>query len=123
MNRAWDIVWSAYVLALVAFSLLPAAMPQGMANDDKLMHFLAYAILVALCPWRRRYGRGPWAVSWAMALGVVLEVGQDVLPTGRVMDVRDMVANALGAISGAGLKWSVEAWRPRIKVASTGGAR
>lgn len=101
--RVRTLVWGVYLLAVVVLSLAPVAMPQTVDHGDKLMHFLAYAGLAAL--WPRHLATGARAVFWAAAVGVVLEVGQGVLPTGRFMDPRDALANAAGAALGAILAW------------------
>lgn len=92
-------LWSGYLLALVVFSLLPVELPATAAHSDKVMHLLAYALLVLF--WPRPWELRSWSmVGLAAALGLVLEVGQAVLPTGRCMDPQDAVANTLGAMLG-----------------------
>jgi VanZ family protein len=89
-------LWAVYLLALITASLLPVHLPQTVDHGDKVMHILAYALLVLTWP-------GDWissrAVRFGLAggLGLVLEIGQGVLPTGRFMDCWDALANALGA--------------------------
>jgi glycopeptide antibiotics resistance protein len=60
------------------------------------MHLLAYAVLVLTWPrgWKTSQ---PIRFGLAAGLGLILEIGQDVLPTGRFMDLWDALANALGA--------------------------
>ena len=52
--------------------------------------------------WR---GRRPWAVAVgaAAALSVAVEVGQAVFPSGRSVDVDDVILNVCGAAIGAGV--------------------
>ena len=121
VTRVRTIVWGVYLLAIVVLSLSPVAIPQTVAHGDKLMHFLAYAGLAAL--WPRHLAIGARVVLWAAAIGVALEVGQGVLPTGRLMDAHDALANVGGAVLGASLAWLKGQWRGRLQVTSSGGGR
>lgn len=99
--------WVAYVLALIVSSLMPVAFPEAPEGSDKALHLLAYCLLVVFWPpdWFR-----PAAVMFGFAagLGVALEIAQGVLPTGRLLDPWDALANCLGA--GLGLACLL-AWR------------
>jgi VanZ family protein len=78
---------------------MPVSLSDAPDNTDKVLHALAYCLLVLFWPpaWRR----GPLAVfAFAAGLGVVLEIFQGVLPTGRYLDPWDALANALGAAAG-----------------------
>lgn len=111
--RARTLVWACYLLAIIVLSLIPVTLPQTAAQEDKILHFLAYGGLAAL--WPHWHARGPRAACWAALVGAVLEVAQGVLPTGRCMDAWDAVANALGAVLGASMIWvGRDAWE-RIK--------
>ena len=89
-------LWAAYVLALVAGSLAPVDMSGAPEQSDKLLHFLAYGLMVFFWPahWR---GFRPSPFWLAAGLGLVLEIGQGALPTGRFMDIFDVAANTAGA--------------------------
>ncbi len=119
MTRVRTIVWGGYLVAVIILSLMPVAVPQTVVHGDKLMHFLAYAGLAAL--WPRWLGHGPWAAFWASVVGVALEVGQGVLPTGRYMDSQDALANALGASLGVSLMWLGRTWRGWTEATISGG--
>lgn len=88
--------WVGYVLALVVGSLLPVDLPAAPEHGDKVMHFLAYCVLVFLWP-RAWTGTALTMFSLGAGLGLALEIGQGILPTGRFMDLWDALANALGA--------------------------
>jgi hypothetical protein len=60
------------------------------------MHLLAYALLVLAWPRVWTFSH-PAMFGLAAGLGLALEAGQGVLPTGRFMDSWDALANALGA--------------------------
>jgi VanZ family protein len=95
--RPW--LWACYVLALSAASLMPVRLPDGPDNSDKVAHALAYCLLVLL--WPPAWFRKPFAVlCLAAGLGIALEIGQGVLPTGRCLDPWDALANAAGAAAG-----------------------
>lgn len=72
---------------------------------DKWTHFVLFGGFALL--WLRAYPRGarlPWLFTIAIiatAVGVLVELLQDVLPTlGRTGDVYDAVADAVGGILG-----------------------
>lgn len=94
--------WAAYVAALVVASLVPVDLSAAPEQSDKAVHFLAYALMVFFWPagWKGSRLAGFWL---AAGLGLLLEIAQGVLPTGRFMDIWDVAANALGAgVGGVG---------------------
>ena len=95
----WKCCWVFYVLALGIASLMPVHLPDAPDNSDKVLHGLAYCLLVLLWPqaWRRN---AIAMFAFAAGLGVFLEIGQGVLPTGRYLDPWDALANSLGAAAG-----------------------
>ncbi len=97
-HNLWRLAWAAYLLVLCIASLSPLALPQTVPNEDKYMHFLAYAVLALL--WPAKKGRELRVVLYASAIGVLLEIGQGVLPINRFMDAWDALANASGAALG-----------------------
>lgn len=102
--------WTAYVLLLIFGSLAPVDLQGAPEKSDKVIHFLAYGLLVLLWP-------GAWVRSFmimfgfAAGLGLLLEIAQGMLPTGRFMDPWDALANA----AGAGLGVAVIMLWPRIR--------
>ncbi len=93
-------LWAAYVLALIVGSLVPVDMSGAPEQSDKALHFLAYGLLVFFWPagWKG-FRLSPFWL--AAGLGLLLEIAQGSLPTGRFMDFWDVAANALGAGVGA----------------------
>jgi VanZ family protein len=94
---------------------------------DKLLHLTVYAALgfFFLLPvtdgrWSKLTG---WTVAIAVALatlyGLTDEFHQNFTPD-RTPDVKDLLADALGATIGAGsmlvLKWLVDFWRSRRRL-------
>jgi VanZ family protein len=103
----------------VASSLPRAQLPQvGFPGIDKLEHGLAYALLGAALArgWylRRRPGQvirwtTLWFAAWLLALGYGLsdELHQLLVP-GRMFDLADLLADAIGAgIGAAAYLWQV----------------
>ena len=91
------------ILVIVWGELVPGA---SLPIWDKLLHFTAYFGL-GLLAWIAFHKRGyaGWAVLGIVVLGGILEIVQGYV--GRDMDIYDEVANALGALSGAGLAFGV----------------
>lgn len=92
--------WAAYVLVLIVGSLVPVDMSGAPEQSDKVFHFLAYGLMVFFWPvaWKTSRLSPFWL---AAGLGLLLEIAQGALPTGRFMDVWDVAANAFGAGAGA----------------------
>ena len=94
------LIWAAYVLALIVGSLVPVDMSGAPDQSDKLFHFLAYGLMVFFWPaGRKGFRLSPFWL--AAGLGLLLEIAQGALPTGRFMDIWDVAANTLGAGVGA----------------------
>jgi len=95
------LAWTGYALALIVCSLAPVDLSGAPEHGDKLLHFLAYCLLVMFWPpvWLGITGR----LALAAGLGLVLEIAQGALPTGRFADPWDALANTLGAVLGAGM--------------------
>lgn len=95
-------LWAAYVLALIVGSLIPVDMSGAPEQSDKAVHFLAYGLMAFFWPatWRRSFLT---VFCLAAGLGLLLEFGQGVLPTGRFFDPWDALANGAGAAVGVGL--------------------
>jgi VanZ family protein len=93
-------IFAAYVLALIVGSLVPVDMSGAPDQSDKAFHFLAYGLMVFFWPagWKG-FRLSPFWL--AAGLGLLLEIAQGALPTGRFMDLRDVAANVLGAAVGA----------------------
>jgi VanZ family protein len=98
------------LLIWLASSLPGVVKFQYVPLQDKGVHFIEYGILAALLAhamrgtwpeWRMRY---VFVVAWAVAVlwGLLDEIHQAFVP-GRVADARDLLADAIGALVGAGL--------------------
>lgn len=101
-RRLWLSLWIAGMLLGVYLSLrpVPAATPV-LPHLDKLVHAGGYAALAAFAaclyagPARLRALAGVWL------LGAAIELAQGLLPTGRMMEAADLLANSLGIGLGA----------------------
>lgn len=108
-RRLWWVLWLAGWVLCVALSLGPVLVfPLPIGQGDKFGHALAYAVLMAWACWiLPRGGMRVAAILCLWLLGVLMEFGQALLTTHRVMDGWDVLANsmglALGAAVGAGL--------------------
>jgi VanZ family protein len=100
VNSLYKMIWATYVVALIVGSLIPVDMSGAPDQSDKLLHFLAYGLMVFFWPagWKS-FRLSPFWL--AAGLGLLLEMGQGALPTGRFMDIYDAAANAAGAGIGA----------------------
>ncbi len=95
---------SVYVIALTIGSLSKiSSIPKlGSSFDDKIYHFLAYAVLTFLCYNYIQHINAKRAlvlsVIIAVIYGIIIEGLQSVLTNFRTPDYYDVVANTLGAI-------------------------
>ncbi|WP_394368533.1 VanZ family protein [Aegicerativicinus sediminis] len=76
--------------------------PLGSEYDDKLNHIAAHAILVSLA-YLTLFGRkfkSPLLLSFFFSIGygIIIEVLQLILSSGRTFDFRDIIANIIGAL-------------------------
>ena len=78
------LAWTGYALALIVCSLAPVDLSGAPEHGDKLLHFLAYCLLVLFWPpaWSGILGR----FAMASALGLGLEVAQQPVPLRRARD-------------------------------------
>ena len=104
-----SITWG---LIIVILSLMPGGPGNmdmfGIPYFDKIGHFGMYAIWTFLIQFnlsKQKSLKGKrtcWlTVLFGAVTGILLEVGQLMMHQGRSFEVADMVANALGAASGA----------------------
>ncbi len=100
--RLWLAMWWFGVIAVVAFSLVPAfLLPQVPDGGDKVEHFLSYFLLAAAAvqlflPRQALLRAG----SGLIAMGIALEIAQGLFTNTRQMDASDALANSLGVIAG-----------------------
>jgi VanZ family protein len=112
-------LWFAALGATVIGELLPGnSMPMRWVAathiNDKTLHFTAYAVLAFLPVFGYRMRRGIPVAASMILLGVVLEFAQRLVPS-RSFEVADMMANALGVLTGMTLALVGQAWMARVE--------
>lgn len=89
-------------------SLLPVYEPSTyrfFPNEDKLAHVIMYLVMALLLGFVSKC-KGRIAVPWLWliivpsAYGYLMEILQDLLPTGRLFDNFDIIANIVGSFAG-----------------------
>jgi len=113
INRIAYILWGFGLVAVVIVSLLPPQDAPQLPNfaNDKVKHFLSYAILAHLgcqagLTWIKRYA----LCALTFAVSVLIEFLQPL--TGRDFELLDMAANFGGIILGIALMQAY-LWRIR----------
>jgi VanZ family protein len=105
--RWWFVLGLALIAAILLGSLWPKPMTLNVPNEDKVVHLLAYAVLmgwfILLYP-RRAYHHG-FAVLF-IAFGILIE-GLQALTGTRFAEWSDVVANS----SGVAIAWALGATR------------
>jgi len=97
----WSGLWVLAIAAVVIGSLLPSSDLPSVKVNDKVEHFLAYALLSAgaVQLFARR-------LSWAFVcvllvlMGIGLEYLQAKMALGRMLDRNDALANTIGVLIG-----------------------
>lgn len=101
-RRLWWSVWFSGLAGLLTLSLLPLpGPPPAVPHWDKLLHTLAYALLMGWAVPLFTAARG-WTLA-ALGLlgwGVMIEGLQGLLPW-RSIEMADVLANALGVLLGS----------------------
>lgn len=97
----WSGLWMLAIAAVVIGSLLPSSDLPSVKVNDKVEHFVAYALLSAgaVQLFARR-------LSWAFVcvllvlMGIGLEYLQAQMGLGRMLDRNDALANTIGVLIG-----------------------
>ncbi|RZT95258.1 VanZ family protein [Rivibacter subsaxonicus] len=97
--RRWRLLFVLAVLVALFFALKPASTePEPIEYLDKLEHIAAFAVLMVLGVLAAL--RPVWALALGLlALGIGIEIAQAFTPD-RTPDVRDVVADAIGIVTG-----------------------
>ena len=104
----------AFALVIVCFVSIISLMPSqlippvnGFFQIDKLVHVIMYLVITVSVLSAFNYSKlnYQWLFMFAFCLfyGVVVEVLQYILPTGRQFSWFDILANTVGGIMGAGV--------------------
>lgn len=98
------IIW---MLLIGVLSLIPLGSggPDLIPNQDKILHFISYALLAWLMYHCFSAGsmRYPMIVALIMSIlyGLLIEVLQGIVNTGRCFDYFDIIANIIGSLAGS----------------------
>ena len=97
----WSGLWMLAIAGVVIGSLLPSSELPSVQVNDKLQHFVAYAVLSAgaVQLFVRRLSWGFVCVVLVL-LGIGLEYLQAQMGLGRMLDRHDALANTIGVLIG-----------------------
>jgi len=101
LTRLWWILGCLLVLAAIVVCLVPGKeLPSSFELNDKISHVVGHGAL-ALYFTGLVARRSWWKIFvFLLVLGALIEVAQYAMHMGREADVRDVVANSIGAILG-----------------------
>ena len=97
----WSGLWVLAISAVVIGSLMPSQDLPSVGVDDKLQHFVGYAVLSAgaVQLFARRLSWGFVCVLLVL-MGIGLELLQAQMGLGRMLDRNDALANTIGVLIG-----------------------
>ena len=97
----WSGLWILAIAAVVIGSLLPSQDLPAVGVDDKLQHFVGYAVLSERTEqlFMRQLSWGFVCVLLVL-MGIGLEVLQAQMGLGRMLDRNDALANTIGVLIG-----------------------
>ena len=97
----WSGLWMLAIAGVVVGSLLPSSDLPSVKVNDKVEHFVAYALLSAgaVQLFARRLSWGFVCVLLVL-MGIGLEFLQAKMALGRMLDRQDALANTLGVLVG-----------------------
>ena len=105
-RRFWLVLWIAGMLFGVYLSLRPVpAVAPAIPHLDKLIHAGGYAALAAFAACLHTGQARLRALAGVWLLGATIELAQGLLPTGRLMEAADLLANSVGIMLGSALCW------------------
>jgi VanZ family protein len=104
-TRAAAVCWTLLILLLT--TLPGQELPRvGVSGADKLAHFVLFAGFGWL--WMRdgrHAARVKWVLIAGLALALLTEAYQGIVPIGRSAELWDVFANASGLLAGIGVHW------------------
>ncbi len=92
------------MLALTIGSLVKTGgMPElGSNYDDKIYHFIAYALFTILVynyfSYKNISNKIFYSAVFVIIYGIIIEILQHVVTTDRTLDAKDVLANSLGVL-------------------------
>jgi len=104
----WALLWAGVILwlCLIPGKNIPSWEWMDLLNPDKLVHGAMFFVLALLLAQAFRTRGTParylfWGIIISALYGVGTEFLQELEASGRRLDVNDMIANAVGAVSAA----------------------
>jgi VanZ family protein len=92
--------WCAFALAVVMGCLVPANRLPAQLPNDKLLHFVSYAVLaLPVAAVASTWAQNAAGAVILLSTGLAIEIVQHFVP-GRSFCMRDMAANAAGVLIG-----------------------
>jgi VanZ family protein len=101
-GTAWQVGGLVLIAALVTLSLLPPIATLVARGEDKLLHGIAYAVLMIYYSGIVHPRRYVWVVVGLMLLGIAIEYLQGYVGY-RAAELADVAANAIGMTVGLAL--------------------
>lgn len=115
--RAWRILWVGgllLALVVVVVCLLPSRNLPSTGINDKFEHALAFAALALWFGGLAARRDHLFVLLALVALGGGIEIAQGLMGLGRMADVRDLLADLLGALGGVALAYTPLGRWPRL---------
>ena len=113
--KLWTALAWLLTAGVIVGSLLPGKTVGSIPVSDKLMHLLAYLVLMVCFAGVYRRGLYPVVAALLLALGVSLDVLQLLTPT-RSFDWQDVAMNCAGVVAGLLLSWwLLGGWCQRVE--------
>ena len=92
--------WCVFALAVVVGCLVPADRLPAWLPNDKLLHFVSYAVLaLPIATVTSTLAQNTAGAVILLSAGLAIEIAQHFVP-GRSFCVRDIAANAAGVLTG-----------------------
>lgn len=108
-NKSFKILFGFYVLFLLVATLLPVNIIQSESiswfskltfqNGDKVMHFIFFFGFTVLFHLSNYVKRGPVLWVTAAAIGMLIEILQEIMGLGRTFEWMDFATDLLGALT------------------------
>ncbi|MEF2144134.1 MAG: hypothetical protein V3573_01705 [Desulfovibrionaceae bacterium] len=104
----WRTLWVAYVVWVLFMALIPVSLEAGVPHLDKLLHFGAFAVMIAAFPFRISWPRLWMPTALTVILAAFIEIAQDIAPSwGRNPEFLDFFAGVAGGMVGLGLRFAL----------------
>ena len=115
LPKLWTALAWLLTAAVIVGSLIPGPVVAAIPVRDKMLHAVAYLVLMVSFAGFYRRGLYPAIAAVLLVLGMCLELLQRLTPT-RSGDWRDMAMNSAGVAAGLVLSWwLLGGWCQRVE--------